>query len=339
MIGVLIFSGFLFYNSVYTWPKLLAATCILFLLSILFEVTRTKRAVTYFETVLGAACLGLALVALPGSTFSLAVFAILLVRMRHSFTLRQMATGVLIVVAFYLPWMAYQKCVDPPGNRQLKMHLASIIPIDSRTTWQGIRDSYHSRTWDEIARFKWKNITFLAGRDFFHSYGLTDWKALQIDHAATDRSRFVQRFYMWNAVGLVNWGWLAGLFLVFKRPRPRLAIPYAGWLIAAALANLVFWSVITFGPNETQTAHSSYADILLVSIGLLSLILTLPRIFFLLLLTWQLLNFFVVWVWSLPARIAQPVVFQWPMIVSGVVLTLVLLWLTLRQRSDYSVGE
>ena len=74
------------------------------------------------------------------------------------------------------------------------------------------------------------------------------------------------------------------MFLFAKRPRKGLAIPYSGWLIAAALANLVFWSVITFGPYETQTAHSSYADILLLSVGLLSFILTLPRIVFLLLL-------------------------------------------------------
>jgi len=74
----------------------------------------------------------------------------------------------------------------------------------------------------------------------------------------------------------------SGLLLLLNR-RWRgggLAIPQAGWLIVVALANMVFWSVVTFGPDETQTAHSSYADILLLSVGLLSFILTLREFSF-----------------------------------------------------------
>lgn len=337
LIGFLIFSGFLFYNSVYAWPKLLAATCILFLLTILFDIGRNRRALTNFEAVLAADCLGLALMAHPGSVFSLAIFVVLLVRVRRFFTLRQVALGLLIVIAFYLPWSAYQKYVDPPGNRLLKMHLGGVMQVDSRTTWEAIRDGYGSYPWRQIVYFKWQNVAHLAGEDFFNSYGLTDWDGRHIDHAATERSRTVQRVYMWNAVGLANVGWLAGLYLLMtKRRWAGLAIPYAGWLIAAALANLVFWSIITFGPKETQTAHSSYADILLVSVGLMSFILTLPRVCYLFLMGWQLFNFFVVWVWSAPARIPAPVTLQWPMFIAGVALTLVLLWLTLRPKKVFS---
>ncbi len=41
VLGFLVFSGFLFYNSVYAWPKLLSATYILFLLCILFDISLT----------------------------------------------------------------------------------------------------------------------------------------------------------------------------------------------------------------------------------------------------------------------------------------------------------
>lgn len=330
VLGFLIFSGFLFYNSVYAWPKLLSATYILFLLCILFEINISRRRPTRFEAVLAAICLGLALMAHPGATFSLAVFLVLLVRIRKFITLRQAALVLALVVAFYLPWSLYQKYVDPPGNRLLKMHLGGVMQVDSRTTWQAISDTYRATKGRDLVYYKWLNIAFLAGKDPFDSYGLTHVKAFQIDHEATERSRTSQRYYMWNAVGLVNAGWLAGLFLLVKRRRLT-AIPYAWWLIAAALANLVFWSVITFGPFETQTAHSSYADILLVSIGLLGLILALPRIVFALLFLWQIFNFFVVWVWSAPARIAQPYIIQWPMILMGTVITLYLLWFTWRQ--------
>ncbi len=206
--------------------------------------------------------------------------------------------------------------------------------VDSRSTWQAIRDNYRANTWQDLLKYKFLNVTFFTGHDPFDSYGLTHIGGLRIDHQATERSRTSQRFYMWNAVGLVNFGWLAGLFLLWKRRWRSVAIPYAWWLIAAALANLVFWSAITFGPFETQTAHSSYADILLVSVGLIGLILALPRVFFVLLFLWQLFNFFVVWAWLLPERMAQPITLQWPMIIMGVAVTLVLVWLTLRQTNS-----
>jgi hypothetical protein len=339
VIGFLIFSGFLFYNSLYTWPKLLAAACILFLLSILFELVRANRPLTDFETLLAAVCLGLSLMAHPGSTFSLPTFGILFLRFRRLFTLRQVAVALLIVVGFYAPWFAYQKFVDPPGDRLLKMHFGGIVPLDSRTAWEGIRDSYHSHTWSELARYKWSNLTMLAGHKFFDSYGLTDFKGGQIDHSATEESRIAQRHFMWNAVGLANFGWLAGLFLLMKRPRTQLAIPFSGWLMAAAMVNLIFWSLITFGPDETQTAHSSYSDILLLSIGLLSFVLTLPRIFYLLLFAWQLFNFWVVWVWSQPARILQPSLFQAPMFVMGVALAAGVLWWTLRRGNTQAEND
>jgi hypothetical protein len=41
----------------------------------------------------------------------------------------------------------------------------------------------------------------------------------------------------------------------------------------------------------------------------------------------------VVWVWSRPERIPLPITLQWPMIVLGVALTIVLVRLTLR-KSD-----
>jgi hypothetical protein len=179
----------------------------------------------------------------------------------------------------------------------------------------------------------------LAGHKFFDSYGLTDFKGGQIDHSATEESRIAQRHFMWNAVGLANFGWLAGLFLLMKRPRTQLAIPFSGWLMAAAMVNLIFWSLITFGPDETQTAHSSYSDILLLSIGLLSFVLTLPRIFYLLLFAWQLFNFWVVWVWSQPARILQPSLFQAPMFVMGVALAAGVLWWTLRRGNTQAEND
>jgi hypothetical protein len=51
-----------------------------------------------------------------------------------------------------------------------------------------------------------------------------------------------------------------------------------------------------FGPGATVTTHSSYADILLLSVGLLGWILTLPRYAVAVVFLLQAVNLLVVWV-------------------------------------------
>jgi hypothetical protein len=335
VLGILIFSGFLFYNSVYTWPKLLAAACLLLAVSVLCDVIRVKRSITSFECALAALCLGLALMAHPGSAFSLPVLTILVVRFRRLFPLRRAALGIPILLAFILPWSAYQKFVDPPGNRLLKMHLAGVGAIDSRSTWQSIKDAYRNHTLSEIASFKKSNLVLIAGHKFLDTFGLTNISSqggLHIDPAADESSRIAQREWIWNAVGVANFGWLAALFILLKRQGRRPAIPYAGWMIAAALADFIVWSLITLGPFETVTTHSSFADILLLSVGLLGFLLALPRFVALLVFALQGFNFFIVWVWSPPGALSvgsNPVNthrLQLPLLVFGALFALVLLW-------------
>jgi hypothetical protein len=312
---LLIFSGFLFYNSVYTWPKLLAAACLLFALALLFDALRGRRALTYFETGLGAVCMGLAFLAHPGCVFSLLGIGMLVLWFRKLFRWRQLVLAAGMVAVLYLPWTAYQRYIDPPGNRLMKWHLAGVAPIDSRSTWQALRDSYGSHSWGEIARYKLNNIALLAGHKFFDSYGLS---------GGREAARIAQREWIWNAVGLANFGWLALAILPWRRRRPDGAAPLGFWLMALALFNMVGWSVVTFGPGETVTTHASYADILLLSVGLIGFILALPRWVYFLLLAWQMLNFFAVWVWSVPASLSPEILIQAPELVLGCVAALVL---------------
>jgi len=60
-----------------------------------------------------------------------------------------------IVVVFYLPWSAYQKYVDPPGNRLLKIHLAGVIPV--------IREPPGKRFAIPIARTAGVSLLFTSG--------------------------------------------------------------------------------------------------------------------------------------------------------------------------------
>ena len=319
VLGFLVFSGFLFYNSVYTWPKLLSATFMLFAFSIVILVATEDRRITAFEIALASASISLAILAHPGSVFSLPALLLILIRKRRRLTLPKCVLAGFIIAVFLLPWIAYQKLYDPPGNRLLKMHLAGVGGIDSRSVAQAIWDAYRTRSLAVVLKYKWTNLSTLLGPEPAAGFGIAG------------NARFAQREYIWNSIGVLNIGWLTALAAFLSKKNLR-AVPYAGWIILAALIDFLVWSLLIFGPHGTITTHGSCADILLLSIGLLGFVLTLPSLAILLLLALQLFNFFFVWVLFRPAAIptvisgASAPVLQVPLLIVGLLCTGVLLW-------------
>lgn len=288
VLGFLVFSGFLFYNSVYVWPKLLGATFEVFVFSVLFEVQISRRPITWVEAGLAAASFALAMLAHPGSILSVPALVLLLISTRQFLSARKLLAGACLIVIFVAPWLAYQKFYDPPGNRLMKMHLAGVGQIDPRPTWQAVRDSYSSLDVKTISSYKWANVKTLIGPHPFR-IGLSE------------EARNAQREYIWNALGVLNAGWPAVLFLAFRRSKP--ALPCSGLLIGLAVVNLLIWCLVLIGPAYTLTEHGSYADLLFLSVGLLGFLLVLPRAAVLSLFALQVLNFFAVWVFIKPTLI------------------------------------
>src|SRR5207302_1636266 len=187
--------------------------------------------------------------------------------------------GGVLIAFFVLPWMAYQKFYDPPGNRLLKMHLAAVSTIDSRSTWQTIKDAYRQRDLATILRLKRSNVSTLIGPKLFDGLGLTaiGVSPLRLNQQAAEATRIAQREYIWNALGVLNVGWLAVLISFSRKKRAKSPICHSALLLIAAVINLMAWVLTIYGPGQTVTTHSSYADILLLSVGLIGFLLTLPR--------------------------------------------------------------
>ena len=304
ILALMSLSGFLFYNSVYVWPKLLAACFIFFALTIFFEALLSRRAITTRNMIAGTICIALAVLAHPGSVFSLFIFLFVLVTRPWMLNIRQVGLGVCVLCAFLLPWTAYQKYFDPPGNRLLKMHLAGAINIDQRSFGRALADAYSQRSFSQIWQNKYSNLKMLFGNKPFDSYGLTALKIGRKDNlnrGVTEESRIVQREYIWNALGILNIGWISGLIILLRPKHLKSGVPYSGWLATAAAANLIVWCLLLFGPSGTFTTHSSYADILLICVSLSGWIVALPSLVQLIVIGLQVFNLLVVWTWSLPS--------------------------------------
>jgi len=310
VLGFLVFSGFLFYNSVFAWPKLLAATFILFVASILLELLFARRPLTWFDAGLAALAFALALLAHPGSAFSAPALMLLAIRGRRFIGGTKLLAALALVFVLIAPWIAYQKFYDPPGNRLLKMHLAGVGPIDSRSVPQAIRDTYSVLGPRTAAAYKWANVRTLLGPH-------------PLLAGRSEQSRIAQRDYLWNALGILNTGWIAlGVLVLRKRPP---ALRCSGLLIGITFLNLAALCIVLIGPGYTITACCSYADILLLSVGLLGFLLRLPRAALLVLFTLQALNLFLVWIFVKPAQMNGGQL-QIGLLAAGIVCSAGLLW-------------
>ncbi len=317
VLGLLVPSAFFLYNSVYTWPKMLAATFILFAISFLITAFRERRSLTRPEMILGAICVGLAIMAHPGSVFSLPVFAVALIAKRLC-RRRELVPAVLILAAFAIPWQMYQKYVDPPGNRLLKMHLAGFHGIDSRSFGQTLRDSYGGMSREQIALYKWLNVKYLIGPQPFGAFSLRPFhvQAPHLDPARLDRMRMTQKEYIWSSLGFLNLGWFAAVYL---RRRSGREITYSLYLAGAAVVNLLVWSMVLFGPGQTMTTHSSYGDVLLLATALAVFLTALPGWIPLAVMLLEALNTTVVWLSFVPVSPIFVTSIQVPLLVFAIV--------------------
>lgn len=78
-------------------------------------------------------------------------------------TIEVIAQSLLVCVLLYLPWFLYQKLFDPPGDRLLKWHLASVEKVDRRPFLQALTDSYSHLIFSEVLPHNRE----MSGKKFF----------------------------------------------------------------------------------------------------------------------------------------------------------------------------
>ena len=158
-IVVSIFSGFAFLNTIFVWPKLLAAACMLGLISMVFcDDVRSTYARDPFAQVISGCLLALGLLSHGGSLFAaIGVIAAMLLLRKH-LPRRSALILAATFVFLYLPWTFYQRFYDPPGDRLLKWHLAGITQLDKRPFFKLLRDQYGQMSPVQLLKAKEANF-------------------------------------------------------------------------------------------------------------------------------------------------------------------------------------
>lgn len=322
----IVFSGVLFFESVFTWPKLLTATFLLFAIGVVAKALVAERVLHAYEAWWAGLCLGLALMSHTGAALSLVAVPIVWFRYRKLLPLKRLLPIAAAVVCFLAPWWAYQRYVDPPGNHLLKLHLAGEVQFTDRSAVAAIEKAYAGRSFAEIVGLRWSNVRILPGEGFLQVMGLPE--ALSAGAGELGRGR--QERLIGNALGVLNWGWVAILVFVVRKRRTD-GTKLASFVLPLLAINLMVWCLVEFGPEFTILGDASFGDFLLSSVVLAAVLVDAGSIVLGLVTALQVWNLVVVWVWSPPfgfaGRVgdnAYAVSLNIPLLVTGTISAILL---------------
>ena len=246
-------TGFFLQNTVYAWPKLLSGSMAIGagLLMLDDEDSSAPRAVRWPWA---AAFAALATLAHGGAWFSnLALIPFFFARQPLG-SLQTTLAAFGIGAGLVLPWMAYQKLYEPPGDRLLKWHLAGQIQPDDRRLAAVVAEAYGKKTLNELIAARSQNLTMQFGGDF---RDLVDSRTERMLPRRADEWKYSLR-----AVGWWNLGWLlypGALYFGFQNSLFRKYIERWNRLVLWSVATVVVWLSLMFMPGTATIISGSYA--------------------------------------------------------------------------------
>ncbi len=274
-------SGFAYYESVYAWPKLLAAAYLLAACAALGAPLLERRRARPGEALLFAVAFALALLSHGAVAFA-AIPLVAMVVAGRLLGFRPLVAAGAVVLCLYAPWAAYTRFVDPNTGRLIRMHLTDA-DVDGReplaevlwrsyagltpTAWLVARQDNLETLWgdrglDALAlqlaaglRDARRQVPLVDGED---TWALTPSK-LRYDLLSLGTVlRVDQTIHVFRALGLFNLAWPLGLLLALPRYARRLDRGWIALALLTALSCLTF-AVLEFSGSGAVTVHGSFS--------------------------------------------------------------------------------
>ena len=324
-------SPLVFLNGLFVWPKLFAgAFCAIFHLSLFADADEERlRRDVFTGAAAGFALLshGGAAFALFGSSLAFLVLPSPLARPSASdgrapeaapkrtrldywhATLRLLRVAP-VTATLLVPWILYQRFVDPPGDRLIKWHFAGQIPVTNIPFLPTLRHAYATISFSDLVSARVVNLqTILAGTlSFFADLWTlltspTGDASMQTLHEMIEGTFHFPAYNAWF-FGPVLLALLLGYAILKKQPLA--ALWPAGVPLATGLGLLV-WLLLTFLPGAAIVHAGGYFTIVCMPlVVMLAAAQLTPRLFRGLALA-QLAVFLALYVFDRPfATLARP---------------------------------
>jgi len=256
--GLAIFAALVFdvaiVHGFFVWPKLLAAAFALAALALVLapEWERWRR--DPWVGGLFAALCALSYLSHGGTIFLLLpLLGLAALRGLPSWRWVGVAVGVGIVLLG--SWSAYQRFVDPPGDRLVKWQIGGSLEIDDRGALETIVDSYSDAGFGDALNNKWENVRDIVG----YEETRTTIDAVVDDLSAGDLEealkavRSLRFFSLLPLLGLLLLGPVA--MAIRRISRGRQEGPewtFALTALGLSLAACVVWALLLFGSVDSR---------------------------------------------------------------------------------------
>jgi hypothetical protein len=245
-------------NGFFVWPKLLPAAMLLaigaLVLTPLWDEVRGRT----MGAVLIAGLAGLAMLGHGSSVFGLIPLA-LLAAYRGLPSWRWLGIAVLVGALFVVPWSAYQKYGDPPGNRLTKWMIGGVIEIDERGTMESVIDSYREAGAGGAIENKVDSFATMTG----FSSGARGFEKAAFEALVHGNLRelvlywrFVAFFFLLPSLGLLLFGLAAMLARLRVGVRNAAEWTLAVRCLLVTAMGAVVWGIVMFGGEEDTVIHA-----------------------------------------------------------------------------------
>ncbi|MGH2974281.1 MAG: hypothetical protein ACRDLL_05345 [Solirubrobacterales bacterium] len=255
-------------HGFFVWPKLLAAAFLLAAFAMVLSeewptLRRDPRAAALFATLCA-----LGMLAHGASAFW--ILPLLgLAALRGLPDWRWLAVAVLAAAVLLAPWSAYQRYVDPPGDRLIKWQLGGSLAIDDRGALETIADGYSEAGLDGTLRNKRGNFTQIAGQGETEAAIRSAVDDVEAGHPglAVTALREPRFFSLLPMLGILLIGPIAMLIARLRSPRDgpewRFALVALGFCVVACAV----WALLMFGgPNAKTVIHQGTLAVPLLAI-------------------------------------------------------------------------
>ncbi|WP_029349396.1 hypothetical protein [Bosea sp. 117] len=245
-------------HTLYVWPKLFSAT---FLLIVFIETFapiegRAKR----HALIMGGAA-AFALLCHGGAIFALAILVpfYLWTRRRDVFgetartvpTMMNMLLSALIAFLAMLPWLLFQRLIDPPGDRLAKWHLAGLIEVNEGIGLvEAMRAAYARLGFDAWLAGRLENLRMVYGGLASFLPDLAAGRFANPD-ILLHRSFYETLYSLWF---IAPAGLAAFLILAARGGLPPRAAP----LFVTGNAILLLWALAMFVPGSAVIHQGTF---------------------------------------------------------------------------------
>jgi len=246
-------SGFALVNSLFVWPKLLAAAYTLAFAIPILALPRARFRRSWWLRILSAFLLACGMLSHGGTLFSVLGLALYTLAGLRLSVIREGCVVAAIAVVFYAPWIGYQKFIDPPGDRLLKWHLAGMEKPNNIPAFDAIRSAYEKQNFSD---WKWaKKANFMTLFAFENNFV----DQLGFSAKRLREMRVLQFFYLMPSVGFASLGAFGLLF--WRRSKELKA---ARVLFVCFTLSALFNILMEFEQSATIIQSTSYTMVLMV---------------------------------------------------------------------------